>query len=188
MPPDGGPSRRLGPAAGFREAAGAARLPRRAARLPPGQLLRPPARPQDLRLPVLRRSERAALRDGRPGGGGAGPKGLVGPGLLAHLVTCKYADHLPLGTSSPCLGGRLQSRVALTRLASVRTAPGGASHVPAVPVSRSRDPPRTGFVPRPGAGPTGPVAEQATPRKDATAPSRSRRGPHFTSQELPHDP
>jgi transposase len=28
----------------------------------------------------------------------AGPiaKGLAGPGLLAHLVTCKYADHLPL--------------------------------------------------------------------------------------------
>jgi transposase len=24
------------------------------------------------------------------------PKGLPGPGLLAHLVTCKYADHLPL--------------------------------------------------------------------------------------------
>jgi transposase len=24
------------------------------------------------------------------------PKGLAGPGLLAHLVTCKYADHLPL--------------------------------------------------------------------------------------------
>jgi transposase len=23
-------------------------------------------------------------------------KGLVGPGLLAHLITCKYADHLPL--------------------------------------------------------------------------------------------
>src|SRR5262245_50889300 len=24
------------------------------------------------------------------------PKGLPGPGLLAHLLTCKYADHLPL--------------------------------------------------------------------------------------------
>jgi len=24
------------------------------------------------------------------------PKGLPGPGLLAHLITCKYADHLPL--------------------------------------------------------------------------------------------
>jgi transposase len=24
------------------------------------------------------------------------PKGLPGPGLLAHLTTCKYADHLPL--------------------------------------------------------------------------------------------
>src|SRR5262245_4908083 len=24
------------------------------------------------------------------------PKGLPGPGLLAHLVTCKYAEHLPL--------------------------------------------------------------------------------------------
>jgi transposase len=24
------------------------------------------------------------------------PKGLAGPGLLAHLVACKYADHLPL--------------------------------------------------------------------------------------------
>jgi transposase len=24
------------------------------------------------------------------------PKGLAGPGLLAHLLTCKYADHLPL--------------------------------------------------------------------------------------------
>jgi transposase len=24
------------------------------------------------------------------------PKGLPGPGLLAHLATCKYADHLPL--------------------------------------------------------------------------------------------
>jgi transposase len=23
-------------------------------------------------------------------------KGLAGPGLLAHLITCKYADHLPL--------------------------------------------------------------------------------------------
>src|SRR5262249_44995159 len=24
------------------------------------------------------------------------PKGLPGPGLLAHLITCKYAAHLPL--------------------------------------------------------------------------------------------
>jgi transposase len=31
-----------------------------------------------------------------PGVVGPIPKGLPGPGLLAHLVTCKYADHLPL--------------------------------------------------------------------------------------------
>src|SRR5262245_55961892 len=31
-----------------------------------------------------------------PGVTGPIPKGLPGPGLLAHLLTCKYADHLPL--------------------------------------------------------------------------------------------
>jgi transposase len=41
------------------------------------------------------------------------PKGLPGPGLLAHLVTCKYADHLPLH--------RLESIVARSGVALPRS-------------------------------------------------------------------
>jgi hypothetical protein len=37
-------------------------------------------------------------------------------------------------------------------------------------------------------GQGGPVTERATPRKDATAPPRSRVRPRLTSPEVPHDP
>jgi hypothetical protein len=37
-------------------------------------------------------------------------------------------------------------------------------------------------------GTKGPVAEQATPRQDATAPPRCRVRPQFTSLEVPRDP
>jgi hypothetical protein len=80
-----------------------------------------------------------------------------------------------LGKSSPCQGARLQSLVARTRLASVRAAPRGAPHVPAAPVSRSRDRRRTGFVPSLGAGLRGP--RQGRRRSNPPTTRRQQRKP-----------
>ena len=68
--------------------------------LEPATLLRAADRQEDLRLPALRpgggaRRSNACRPPGRPQ---VGPiaKGLCGPGLLAHVITAKFADHTPL--------------------------------------------------------------------------------------------
>lgn len=43
------------------------------------------------------------------------PKGLCGPGLLAHCVTAKYADHIPLHRQSGQLGTRSANHVGTRR-------------------------------------------------------------------------
>jgi hypothetical protein len=44
----------------------------------------------------LLRAGGAALRDRRPLNVGPIPRGLCGPGLLAHAITAKFADHVPV--------------------------------------------------------------------------------------------
>ena len=98
----------------------AARLHRRAggrtARPGAGALLRATDRQEDLRLSALRPGRgpgRAAATDRRPAQVGPIPKGLCGPGLLAHVITAKFADHTPLH--------RLATQLARSGVAVART-------------------------------------------------------------------
>ncbi len=73
-------------------------------------------RQEDLRLSALRPGRgpgRAAATDRRLAQVGPIPKGLCGPGLLAHVITAKFADHTPLH--------RLATQLARSGVAVART-------------------------------------------------------------------